>query len=81
MVSNHEILGRKFKGYFWELAIWILPLILQVVGLSYLWYIGSPQLKEEEERNQEMLEWIVKKLDPQKAEEFLKEMEEKYPKK
>jgi hypothetical protein len=28
-----------------------------------------------------MLQWIVKKLDPQKAEEFLKEMEEKYPKK
>ena len=51
MVSNQEILGRKFKGYFWELAIWILQLILQVVGLSYLWYIGSPQLKEEEERN------------------------------
>ena len=27
-----------------------------------------------------MLQWIVKKLDPQKSEEFLKEMEEKYPK-
>jgi len=43
--------------------------------------LGSPQSKEEEERNQEMLQWIVKKLDSQKAEEFLKEMEEKYPKK
>jgi hypothetical protein len=58
-----------------------LQLIWQVAGLTYLWYIGSPQSKEEEERNQEMLQWIVKKLDPQKAEEFLKEMEEKYPKK
>ena len=58
-----------------------LQLIWQVAGLSYLWYIGSPQSKEEEERNQEMLQWIVKKLDPQKSEEFLKEMEEKYPKK
>ena len=28
-----------------------------------------------------MLQWIVKKLDPQKSEEFLKEIEEKYPKK
>jgi hypothetical protein len=58
-----------------------LQLIWQVAGLSYLWYIGSPQSKEEEERNQEMLQWIVKKVDPQKSEEFLKEMEEKYPKK
>jgi hypothetical protein len=52
-----------------------------IAGLSYLWYIGSPQSKEEEERNQEMLQWIVKKLDPQKSEEFLKEMKKKYPKK
>ena len=58
-----------------------LQLIWQVGGLSYLWYIGSPQSKEEEERNQEMLQWIIKRLDPQKSEEFLKEMEEKYPKK
>ena len=58
-----------------------LQLIWQVAGLTYLWDIGSPQSKEEEERNQEMLQWIIKKLDPQKSEEFLKEMEEKYPKK
>lgn len=57
-----------------------LQLIWQVGGLSYLWYIGSPQSKEEEERNQEMLQWSIKRLDPQKSEEFLKEMEEKYPK-
>jgi len=58
-----------------------LQLIWQVAGLTYLWYIGSPQSKEEEERNQEMLQWIVKRLEPQKSHEFLKEMEEKYPKK
>jgi hypothetical protein len=49
-----------------------LQLMWQVGGLTYLWYIGSPQSKEEEERNQEMLDWIVKKLDSQKAEEFSK---------
>ncbi len=47
-----------------------LQLIWQVAGLTYLWYIGSPQSKEEEERNQEMLQWIVKKLDPQKQRNF-----------
>ncbi|MGZ5500440.1 MAG: hypothetical protein ACXWEW_04750 [Nitrososphaeraceae archaeon] len=58
-----------------------MQLIWQVGGLTYLWYIGSPHSKEEEERNQEMLQWIIKRLEPSKAEEFLKEMEEKYPKK
>jgi hypothetical protein len=58
-----------------------LQLIWQVVALAYLWYIGSPQSKEEEERNQEMLEWIMKNIDRQKAEEFIQELEQKYPKK
>jgi F0F1-type ATP synthase membrane subunit a len=57
-----------------------LQLIWQVVALTYLWYIGSPQSKEEEERNQEMLEWIMKNIDRQKAEEFMQELEQKYPK-
>ena len=73
--------GRKFKDTFENWQSEFLQLIWQVAGLSYLWYIGSPQSKEEEERNQEMLQWIVKKVDPQKSEEFLKEMEDKYPKK
>jgi hypothetical protein len=58
-----------------------LQLIWQVVPITYLWYIGSPQSKEEEERNQEMLEWIMKRIDRQKAEEFTQELKQKYPKK
>jgi hypothetical protein len=58
-----------------------LQLIWQVGGLTYLWYVGSPQSKEEEERNSEMLQWIIKKVDPNNADAFLEEMEKKYPKK
>jgi hypothetical protein len=53
----------------------------QVGGLTYLWYVGSPQSKEEEERNTEMLQWIINKVDSENAEDFLAEMERKYPKK
>jgi len=53
----------------------------QVGGLAYLWYVGSPQSKEEEERNTEILQWIAKKVDSDGAEEFLAEMENKYPRK
>jgi len=58
-----------------------LQLIWQVGGLTYLRYVGSPQSKEEEERNSEMLQWIIKKVDPKNADAFLEEMEKKYPKK
>ena len=58
-----------------------LQLIWQVGGLTYLWYVGSPQSKEEEERNSEMLQWIIKRVDPKNADAFLEEMEKKYPKK
>ena len=58
-----------------------LQLIWQVAGLTLLWYVGSPQSKEEEERNSEILQWLVRKVDPDNAEEFLAEMENKYPKK
>jgi hypothetical protein len=58
-----------------------LQLMWQVGGLTYLWYVGSPQSKEEEERNDEMLQWIIKKVDPENAEDFLAEMKKKYPKK
>jgi hypothetical protein len=39
---------------------------------AFLWHVGRPQSKEEEERNQERLQWIIKRLDPEKAEEFIK---------
>jgi hypothetical protein len=73
-------LQENLRDTFENLQSEFLQLIWQVGGLTYLWYIGSPQSKEEE-RNQEMLQRIMKRLDPQKSEEFLKEMEQKYPKK
>ena len=57
-----------------------LQLIWQVAGLSYLWYVGSPSSKEGDDRKEEKIDRILKKLDPE-AESFLKSVEEKYPKK
>ena len=41
-----------------------LQLIWQVAGLSILWYVGSPQSKEGDERKEEKMEMIIKMLDP-----------------
>ena len=74
-------LNENLRDTFENWQSGFLQLIWQVAVLTYLWYIGSPQSKEEEERNQEMLQWIMKRLEPSKAEVFIKEMDKKYPKK
>jgi hypothetical protein len=58
-----------------------LQLIWQVAGLAFLWHVGSPQSKEGDERKEEKLDLILRKLDPQQADKLLKELEMKYPKK
>jgi low affinity Fe/Cu permease len=58
-----------------------LQLIWQVAGLSFLWYVGSPQSKEGDERMEEKIDYLLRKMDPQNAERFLLEAESKNPKK
>ena len=57
-----------------------LQLIWQVAGLAYLMYIGSPQSKEGDERKEEKLDYIIRRLDPENYERMLKEWDTKYPK-
>ena len=56
-----------------------LQLIWQVAGLAFLWYAGSPQSKEGDDRKEEKLDYIIKKLDPENYESLLKDWSEKYP--
>jgi hypothetical protein len=58
-----------------------LQLIWQVAGLSFLWYCGSPQSKEGDDRREEKLDFIIRRLEPDKADELLEEWKTKYPEK
>lgn len=58
-----------------------LQLVWQVVGLSFLYYVGSPQSKEGDDRREAKIDRILQKLDPEEAEDFIKKAEKKYPKK
>jgi hypothetical protein len=58
-----------------------LQLIWQVAGLAYLWYVGSPQSKEGEDRLEAKLDLVLKKLDPERYEATVIELERLYPKK
>jgi len=57
-----------------------LQLIWQVAGLSFLFYVGSPQSKEGDDRREEKLDSILAKVDPG-GEERIRELDRKYPRK
>lgn len=57
-----------------------LQLIWQVAGLSVLWYVGSPQSKEGDDRKEDKIDEILKLLDNKKADKIIKDLEKKYPK-
>jgi hypothetical protein len=58
-----------------------LQLIWQVAGLSFLFYIGSPQSKEGDDRKEEKLDEILKLLDKNEAEKIIKNLDKKYARK
>jgi hypothetical protein len=57
-----------------------LQLIWQVVGLTYFLYVGSPSSKEGDDRKEAKLDYLLRRLDPDQAEAFLRQMDQKYPK-
>jgi hypothetical protein len=57
-----------------------LQLIWQVCGLAFLWYVGSPDSKEGDDRKEEKIDYILKKIDPDNYDKMMKEWENKYPK-
>ncbi len=58
-----------------------LQLIWQVGGLSFLWYVGSPSSKEGDERKEELMQEILRQVNPKDADRIIGELAKKYPKK
>lgn len=55
-----------------------LQLMWQVAGLSFLFFVGSPQSKENSERSEEKLDLILKSVS-KNGEEEIKKLDYKYP--
>jgi hypothetical protein len=58
-----------------------LQLLWQVGGLMFLFAVGSPQSKEDGDRKEEKIDWIMRQLDKEHAGRRIAELDEKYPKK
>jgi hypothetical protein len=52
-----------------------LQLIWQVAGLSILWYIGSSQSKESDDRLEEKVDLLIQRLDPENGEQLIRELD------
>lgn len=58
-----------------------LQLIWQVAGLAFLFYIGSPQSKEGDERKEEKLDHILRAAYGERGDALIAQLDKKYPKK
>jgi hypothetical protein len=58
-----------------------LQLMWQVGGLSFLLYVGSPQSKESEQRLEKKLDAVLQKIEPEKAQEIIEQLQKEYPEK
>jgi hypothetical protein len=56
-------------------------LMWQVVGLSILWYVGSSQSKESDDRLEEKIDLIIQRLDSEDGKRVIQELDKKYPRK
>jgi hypothetical protein len=72
-----ELLRQTFENWQSE----FLQLLWQVVGLTLLLYVGSPQSKESEDRSEAKLDAILRKVDPDGATKTLNAIEKKFPSK
>jgi hypothetical protein len=70
-----ELLRQTFENWQSE----FLQLLWQVVGLTILLYVGSPQSKESEDRSEAKLDAILRRVDPEGAEKELARITRKYP--
>ena len=86
--NEHKQLIR-FNDYFNEtfrdtMENWqseFLQLMWQVAGLSILWYIGSSQSKEGDDRLEEKIDLLIQRLDSEKGKQLIQELDKKYPRK
>jgi hypothetical protein len=58
-----------------------LQLIWQVAGLSILWYVGSAQSKEANDRLEEKVDLLIQKMDTENGKKLIQELDKKYPRK
>jgi hypothetical protein len=77
--NSMAILMRTFRDTMENSQSEFLQLMWQVAGLSILWYIGSSQSKESDDRLEEKIDLLIQRLDSEKGKQKVQELDKKYP--
>jgi hypothetical protein len=70
-----EILRDTFENWQSE----FLQLAWQVAGLAFLYYAGSPQSRGDDERMEEKLDALLRRLEPEQADAIIKDLDARFP--
>jgi hypothetical protein len=80
-VDTKDYLNEVSRDTFENWQSEFLQLIWQVAGLSFLLSTGSPQSKEGDERVEEKIDFLLKKIAEKDGVAEIRRLESKYPKK
>ncbi|HEX5111428.1 MAG TPA: DUF6766 family protein [Saprospiraceae bacterium] len=72
-----QVLKSTFENWQSE----FLEVIWEVLGLAFLFAVGSPVSKEGEERKEEKIDLLIKLLDPENGKKEIDKLNKKWPKK
>src|ERR1041385_871252 len=71
-IETKDYITETLRDTFENWQSEFLQLIWQVAGLAYLFYIGSPQSKEGDDRKEEKIDLLIKMIDKEKGEAEIK---------
>lgn len=80
-IEVNEYVMETMRDTFENWQSEFLQLIWQVAGLAYLWYLGSPQSKEGDDRKEEKLDEILRLVGGKNATKIIQTLDNKYPRK
>jgi hypothetical protein len=80
-IQSNDYLNETLRDTMENWQSEFLQLMWQVAGLSILWYIGSSQSKEADDRLEEKIDLLIQKLDSEKGKQLVQELDRKYPRK
>jgi hypothetical protein len=81
LIQFNDYFNETFRDTMENWQSEFLQLMWQVAGLSILWYIGSSQSKEGDDRLEEKIDLLIQRFDSEKGKQLIQELDKKYPRK
>ncbi len=76
VVADYTVLMLRDTFENWQSEF--LQLLWQVVGLAYFLYIGSPSSKENDDRMEEKIDAILRKVEPREGARLIADIDDEY---